>query len=154
MRSKPWLLAALTLMLGAIALVNAQPAAAQAAGDPFVTTITVDAVTNFNYTSVSIPAKKRLVIDYISLSGAAQSVVNNQVEPIQPIVILNATVAGGTQNLFYFAPQQNNQLSTQFYMAQPTTIYADTLLVGPAFAGFAPTFDTFNVVISGHLVAQ
>ena len=126
----------------------------QPARAPFATTVSLNAVTNFNYTQVPIPTGQRLVIDYVSISGAAQSVVNNTVEPIQPIIILNTSVAGGPANLYYLAPPQNNQLSTQFYMAQPTTIYADTLEVGPAFAGFTPTFDVFNVVISGHLISN
>jgi hypothetical protein len=152
MRKKLWTSAALLVLLSILGASYTKSAAAQDARDPFVVTVTTNAVTNFNYTPVTIPTGKRLVIEYVSLSGAAQSIVNNQVEPIQPITILNTTVAGGPANLFYLAPPQNNQLSTQFYLAQPVTIYADTLAVGPAFAGFTPTFDTFNVVISGYLV--
>jgi len=152
MRNKLWTSAVLLVLLGILGASYTKPAVAQDARDPFVVTVTTNAVTNFNYTQVTIPAGKRLVIQYVSITGAAQSIVNNQVEPIQPITILNTTVAGGSANLSYFAPPQNNQLSTQFYMTDQVTIYADTSSLGPAFAGFTPTFDTFNVVISGYLI--
>ena len=126
----------------------------QPARAPFVVTVTTNAVTNFNYTPVTIPSGQRLVIQNVSITGAAQSIVDNQVEPIQPITILSAGLNGAGSNLYYFAPPQNNQLSTQFYLSTPTTIYADTLAVGPAFAGFTPTFDTFNVVITGYLISN
>lgn len=141
-----------TFVLGFLGFCIAQPAAAQTAPTPFVVTVVTNPVSNFNYTPVAIPAGKRLQIDYVSISGAAQSTSG----PIQPIVILNTTLGTGPSNLFYFAPPQDSQggqLSSQFYMSQQTTIYADTLLVGPAFAGFSPSFDIMNVVISGHLYA-
>jgi len=122
----------------------------QPARAPFQTTVNVNPVTNFNYTAVTIPAGHRLVVDYVSLSGAASSTGG----PIQPIVILNSTIGGGPANLYYFAPPPTSNLPEQFYSAQQTTIYADTLLVGPAFAGFTPNFDNFNVVISGHLISN
>lgn len=150
MKGKIATFAALVLLLGVPGVFTPQPAAAQDNPVPFVTTVTVNPVSNFNYTTVAIPAGMRLVIDYVSISGAAQTAHG----AIQPIVILNTTVAGnGGQNLFYFAPQNTSfWLPTQFYMTQKTTIFADTLLVGPAFAGFSPTFDILSVVISGHLV--
>jgi hypothetical protein len=119
--------------------------------EAFETTVTTNAVTNFTYTSVAIPAGKRLVIQNVSVTGAAESTSG----PIQPITIILATLNGSSStgtNLHYFAPPQNNQLSTQYYGTYQTTIYADSLAVGPAFAGFSPTFDTFNVVITGYLV--
>jgi hypothetical protein len=91
----------------------------------------------------------RLVIDFISLSGAAQSSGG----PVQPTVILNSQVGGGASNLFYFSPPQSTTVTSQFYMSEKTVIYADSLSVGPAFAGYTPTFLVFNVVISGHLVS-
>lgn len=119
----------------------------------FQTTVQVNAVTNFNYTAVAIPAGKRLVIQFVSISGAAQSSSGL----IQPIVILESTLGTGSQNLYYFAPPADSQggsLSSQFYATYPTTIYADTLDVGPAYAGFSPTYEVFNVTISGYLVAM
>lgn len=148
MKNKLSLLAG-TIVLGFLGICFVQPAAAQTAPVPFVTTVVVNPLVNFNYTQVTIPAGKRLIVDYVSMSGAAFSSSG----AIQPIVILNTTLGTGPGNLFYFAPPANAQLPTQFYMVQPTVIYADTLFVGPAFAGFSPSFDTFSVVISGHLVA-
>lgn len=138
-----------TFVLGVLGFCIAHPAAAQTAPVPFVTTVVVNPVADFNYTQVTIPAGKRLIVDYVSISGAAFSTSG----AIQPIVVLNTVLGTGPGNLFYFAPQANAQLPTQFYMIQPTVIYADKLYVGPAFAGFTPTFDIMSVVISGHLVA-
>jgi hypothetical protein len=123
----------------------------QPARAPFVTTVTLNAVTNFNFTPVSIPTGQRLVIDYVSITGAATTTSGPYVIPI---VIINAGLNGQGSNSFYFAPPQNPYESSQFYMVQPTTIYADTLAVGPAYAGYPPNFDTFNVVISGHLISN
>lgn len=159
MKNKLLTLAAALVLLAVAGKFYAQPVMAQVraalvqdvdqpARAPFQVTVTVNPVSNFNYTQVAIPAGKRLVIDYVSITGAAQASGG----AIQPIVLLNSTVAGGSGNLYYFAPPANSNLPTQFYMAQPTTIYADTLYVGPAFSGFSPTFDTMNVVISGHLI--
>jgi hypothetical protein len=136
------------VLFGVLGISPVRAVPTQDVPDPFVTTVTVNPVTNFNYTLVPLPAGMRLVIDYVSLSGAAESTSG----AIQPIVILNTQLNGGTNNLFYFAPPQNAQLPTQFYSSEKTVIYADTLYVGPAFAGFTPSFDTFNVVISGHLI--
>lgn len=152
MRDKLRISAGLIMLLGILGICTPQGVAAPAADNPFVVTVPLNAVTNFNYTSVTIPAGKRLVVDYVSMSGAAAGVGG----PIQPIVILAATLTGGLQNLYYFVPQQDSQggaLSSQFYGNQATEVFADdTLLVGPAFAGFSPQFDVFNVVITGHLV--
>jgi hypothetical protein len=121
----------------------------QPARAPFQATVTVNALTNFNYTTVSIPAGKRLVVDMVSMSGAAAGTGGS----IQPIIILSSNVAGNPNALFYFAPSPSATLPEQFYSSQPTNIFADSLQVGPAFAGFSPSFMTFNVVISGHLIA-
>jgi hypothetical protein len=55
--------------------------------------------------------------------------------------------------LYYFGPNPSATTPGQYYFAQQTTIYADTLSLSPAFAGFTPTFMSFNVVISGHLIS-
>jgi hypothetical protein len=105
-------------------------------------------INNFTYTSVAIPAGKRLVIQDVSLSGAAQTAGPY----VQPIIILNSTLGTGPSNLRYFAPSQSTVDPGQFYADVATTLYADTLGVGPAFAGYDPTFLSFNVVITGYLV--
>jgi hypothetical protein len=115
--------------------------------DPFQTTVTINIETCFCYTSVPIPAGKRLVIQDVSLSGAAQTAGSY----IQPIIILDLTLSGNN-NLRYFAPNQSTTTPGQYYADFPTTAYADQLNVSPAFAGYTPTFDSFNVVITGYLI--
>jgi hypothetical protein len=105
-------------------------------------------ITNFNYTAVTIPAGQRLVIQDISLSGAAQT---NGAD-VQPIIIFSSTLGGEPANLRYFAPNPSATVPGQYYADFATTLYADTLSVSPAFAGFTPTFMAFNVVITGYLV--
>jgi hypothetical protein len=119
----------------------------QPARAPFQVTVTVN-VDNFVETPVPIPAGKRLVVDFVSLSGAAQTAGPY----IQPIVVLTSTVAGGANNSYYFGPTQSTTAPGQYYLNQPATIFADTLAASPAFAGYTPTFLGFNVVISGHLI--
>ena len=119
----------------------------QPARAPFTVTVPIN-INNFTYTPVKFPVGKRLVVDYVSVSGAAQS---NQ-GGVQPIIILNATVKG-VNALFYFAPPPNANVPGQFYHSEQATIYADSLSVGPAFSGFTPSFMAFNVVITGHIVS-
>ncbi len=137
-----------TFVLGVLGFCCAQPAAAQTAPVPFVATVPIN-INNFNFTAVPIPAGKRLIIDYVSMSGATQTAGAY----VQPIIILAATLHGGSQNLFYFAPLQDPNVPGQYYDHEQTTIYVDTLYASPAFAGFTPSFMSFNLVISGHLVA-
>lgn len=149
---------ALAVLLGTLIAPKVVKAAAallvqdvdQPARAPFQVTVPVNAVTNFNYTAVTIPAGQRLVVDMVSLSGAAEGSGGT----IQPIIILNGSVAGNPGTLFYFTPVQSATQPTQWYLTQPSVIYADSLEVGPAFAGFAPQFMVFNVVISGHLISN
>jgi hypothetical protein len=137
-----------TFVLGVLGFCLTQPAAAQTAPVPFVVTVPIN-ITNFNFTQVTIPTGKRLVVDYVSMSGAAQTLGTD----VQPIIILAATLHGGTENLFYFAPPQDHDVPGQYYDHEQTAIYADTLYASPAFAGFTPSFMSFNLVISGHLIA-
>jgi len=119
----------------------------QPARQPFQATVAIN-INNFTFSPVAIPAGKRLVVDYVSMSGAAQTAGAY----IQPIVILSSSVAGSPNCLYYFGPQQSGTAPGQYYHADRTTIFADSLSVSPAFAGFTPTFMAFNVVISGHLI--
>ena len=120
----------------------------QAARAPFQATVTLD-FNNFVYTPVPIPAGQRLVIEYVSISGAAQA--NNG--PVQPIALLTTSLADNPYASFYLAPTPAAALPTQFYHAQPTTIYADSLQIGPGYAGYTPSYLILNVVVSGHLIA-
>ena len=105
-------------------------------------------INNFNFTPVTIPTGYRLVIQDISLSGAAQT---NGTD-VQPIIIFSSTLGSNSSNLRYFAPSPSATVPGQYYADYSTTMYADTLEVSPAFAGFTPTFMSFNVVITGSLV--
>ena len=120
----------------------------QPARAPFQVTVPIN-INNFTFTPVSIPAGKRLVVDYISMSGAAQTSGTD----IQPIIIFSSSVAGSSNCLYYVAPQQSGTVPGQYYHTEKAAIFADSLSVSPAFAGFTPTFMAFNVVISGHLVS-
>ncbi|MGA2433923.1 MAG: hypothetical protein ABSG25_01420 [Bryobacteraceae bacterium] len=115
---------------------------------PFQVTVPIN-IDNFNFTPVTIPAGHRLVIDYISMSGATQT----SGAYVQPIIIFSSSVASGPSNLYYVAPQQSGTVPGQYYHTEQATIYADSLSVSPAFAGFTPSFMAFNVVISGHLIS-
>jgi hypothetical protein len=120
---------------------------ADIARNAFEVTETVN-INNFTFTSVAIPAGKRLVIQNVSLSGAAQTSGSY----VQPIVILSSTLNSGASNLRYFAPNPSVTAPGQYYADVQTTLYADTLQVSPAFAGYTPSFMSFNVVITGYLV--
>ncbi len=154
----------LLTLAGALALVAvlgkfyAQPVMAQVraalvqdvdqpARAPFQAVVPVN-INNFTNTLVPIPTGKRLVVDFVSLDGASQS----SGAYTQPIIIFNSSVAGNPNAAFYIAPAQSTIAAGQFYQMQPVTIYADSLSVGPAYAGFTPNFMSFNVVISGHLI--
>ena len=120
----------------------------QPARAPFQATVPLN-ISNFTYTNVPIPAGQRLVIEYVSVTGAAAS----NSGPVQPIALLSNTVAGSPAATYYIAPLPTVALPSQFYHSENTAIYADTLEVGPAFAGYTPSFMVLNVVISGHLIS-
>ena len=117
------------------------------AHDAFEVSVTVN-VNNFVWTPIPIPAGKRLVVQNVNLSGAATTAGAY----VQPIVILDATIGTAPYTLHYYAPSRSVADLTQWYEDKQTTVYADTLAVGPAFAGYTPTFMAFNVVITGYLV--
>ncbi len=143
---------ALTL-LGIFAAVR--PATLQAQTDAdiytnaFQVTVPIN-INNFNFTPVTIPTGKRLVIQNVSLSGAAQTTGAD----VQPIIIFSSTLGANSANLRYFAPSPSVTVPGQYYGDFETTMYADTLEVSPAFAGYTPSFMSFNVVITGYLVSM
>jgi hypothetical protein len=158
MKNKLLTFAGVLALVGVLGKFYAPPLLAQAraalvqdvdqpARAPFQVTVPVN-INNFNFTPVSIPAGHRLVIDYIAMAGAAQTTGAD----IQPIILLSSSVAGGSNNLYYIAPQQSGTVPGQYYHTEKATIYADSLSVSPAFAGFTSSFMSFNVVISGHLI--
>jgi len=159
MKNRLLTLAAALALLGVLGKFYAPPLMAQVRAAlvqdvdqpgraPFQVTVPIN-IDNFNFTPVTIPAGHRLVIDYISMSGATQT----SGAYVQPIIIFSSSVASGPSNLYYVAPQQSGTVPGQYYHTEQATIYADSLSVSPAFAGFTPSFMAFNVVISGHLIS-
>jgi hypothetical protein len=107
--------------------------------------------TGFGSTPVTIPAGQRLVVDFVTINGE----VNSLTGPIQPSVIFQSSINGGPTVNYYLQPAPNPvplPQENQLYLAQPVKIYADTLTLGAAFAGFAPNFYALRVSISGHLI--
>jgi hypothetical protein len=119
----------------------------EAARAPFQVSVPIN-INNFTYTPVAIPAGQRLVIDYISYSGAAQTAGSY----VQPILLLAVGVANNPSAVYYFGSDPSSTTPGQYYHSERTTIYADTLQVGPGFAGYTPTFMSFTLVITGHLI--
>ena len=119
----------------------------QAARAPFQVSVPIN-INNFTYTPVAIPAGQRLVIDYISYSGAAQTSGSY----VQPILLLSVGVANNPSVLYYYGSDPSSTTPGQYYHTERATIYADTLQVAPAFAGYTPSFMSFNLVITGHLI--
>ena len=118
----------------------------QPARAPFLTTVLLNGPTS-TFTPVTVPTVQRLVVDYVSISGKAASAGGN----IQPIVILEAKVAG-TIGDYYFYPSQSNPAPTAFSLSQQTTIFADSLSVASPFAGSAPSTHSFRRGDLGHLI--
>jgi hypothetical protein len=116
----------------------------QPARAPFQAAFTVTSVSGF--TPVTIPAGKRLVIDFINIGGEATT--NGTY--VQPVVILRSTL-GGVITDYNFAPTPS-PAPTEYYLNLPTTIYTDNLSLGTGFNGSTPLFIGFDVVISGHLI--
>jgi hypothetical protein len=137
-------------LLGSIAVLTPANLLAQTT-DPalnaFQVTVPIN-INNFTYTAVTIPAGYRLVIQDISMSGAAQTGGAD----VQPIILFSSTLGSEAANLRYFGPSPSATTPGQYYADYATTLYADTLSVAPAFAGYTPTFMAFNVVITGYLV--
>jgi hypothetical protein len=104
-----------------------------------------------NAQSITIPAGQRLVVDFVAIHGVANSLSG----AIQPSIILESSLTGGGSANYYLQPGPspvNIPGENQLYLAQPVKVYADSLTVSPAFAGFSPYTFIFDVEISGHLV--
>ena len=114
---------------------------------PFQTSVNLN-WTGSAYANIAIPAGKRLVIDFVSLSGAAATTGPF----IQPYVFINSSVGGGTSSTYTFILNQSSVAPGQFNSIQQTTIYSDALSVSLAFAGYTPTFLVVTATISGHLI--
>jgi hypothetical protein len=138
-------------LLGPLAVLAPASLVAQTVPYPalnaFQVTVNVN-INNFVYTPVTIPAGQRLVVQNISVSGAAQT--NGAY--VQPIILISSNLNSGGASTRYFSPNPSATAAGQYYADYSTTLYADTLQVGPAFAGYTPSFMSFSIVITGYLV--
>jgi hypothetical protein len=116
----------------------------QAARAPFQVSVNI---TN-NVVAVPIPAGKRLVIDFVAIHGYAPTAGPY----IEPSIVFESTIAGASDTSYYLEPAPSTVDATQFHYSGPVTIYADTLIITRAYAGYAPTDFSFSVAISGHLI--
>jgi hypothetical protein len=126
---------------------NPVPTQSVDAENAFQTSFTL----GFDNVPITIPSGKRLVIDFVEVNGFAQPTAG----PVQPDIIFYSTLTGGGSASYYLQPAPsavNIPGEPQFYLAQPVKIYADTLSVSGAYAGYTPSTFTFNVNISGHFV--
>src|ERR1700757_1357294 len=130
MKSSRSVLAGIFALLGTLATLRPSNVQAQTNTDitrnAFQVTVPIN-INNFTWTPVSIPRGKRLVIQNISLSGAAISTAGY----VQPIVIAATALGSGGFNYNYFGPNPSVVDPTQYYGVYPTTIYADALQIGP-----------------------
>jgi hypothetical protein len=95
---------------------------------------------------ITVPAGKRLVVDYVSVNGSGPSAGT------QPYIVIYSSVGGGPQVPYTLTPTQSPIAVQQFEGNKEVRIYADTLFASLAFAGSTPPFLIFNVSISGHLI--
>ncbi|HWC99113.1 MAG TPA: hypothetical protein VG456_20275 [Candidatus Sulfopaludibacter sp.] len=96
---------------------------------------------------VTIPAGKRLVVDFVEAHGTSASSGG----PIQPVVLLTNSINSGPA-LSYYLPMSGEISAQQFTTNQKVAIYADSLSVNMAYSGFGPSFFIFTVNVSGHLI--
>jgi len=97
-------------------------------------------------TGLSIPAGKRLVIDFVTFAGSGPS------GGTQPYLEIFTTQGTGPSVGYQLRPSQSTLAPQQFDLAQPVSIYGDNVFVSLAFAGNTPVFLSAGVSISGHLI--
>jgi hypothetical protein len=95
---------------------------------------------------LSIPAGKRLVVDFVTVGASGPSAGT------QPYVEIFAQQGTGPSVGYQLRPSQSPIAVQQFDLAQPVQIYGDNVFVSLAFAGNTPPFLSANVSISGHLI--
>jgi hypothetical protein len=114
--------------------------------EAFQTTVQVGFGTGLQ--GVSIPAGKRLIIDYVSIHGNADG--NGGVTV--PTILIESTLNNQGQVNFYISPVQIDPTVDQWRASQQVKIYADSLSIGVGYAGAVPFVLSFAVDISGHLI--
>lgn len=95
---------------------------------------------------LTIPAGKRLVVDYVTAAGAGPS------SGTQPYVYIYSTQGAGPSVPFVLTPTQSPLAPQQFQHSERAQISGDQVFVSLAFAGATPVFLSMNVSISGHLI--
>lgn len=127
---------------------GAAPLGGSPFSDPGVGAFQVNLTLGLASQPITIPVGKRLVIDFIAVSGTTASPSG----PIQPIVILASGLKNGSTAGYYVKLDPSTVMPTQYYRSERILVYADTLTVSSAYSGFAPSFFVFNVALSGHLI--
>jgi len=115
------------------------------ARQPFQATVIVS-LNNFRNQPVKIPDGKRLVLEYVTIAG--ETCCGSS----QPLILLNASLGGGTATTFYLQPVQSDVAQNQFYKSEMMKVYADQLSVGFGWSGNSPSQLVSNVALSGHLI--
>ncbi len=115
------------------------------ARQPFQATVIVS-LNNFRNQPVTIPAGKRLVVEYVTIAGGTCCTST------QPLILLNASLDGAAATTYYLQPLQSDVAQGQFYRSEMMRVYADQLSVGFGWSGFNPSQLVSNVAISGHLI--
>jgi len=99
--------------------------------------------------SVTIPAGKRLVVDFVEAHGAGTGTGG----PIQPIVVLSSALTNNPSMNYYFPMQIVTNGVNQFTDTQKVAVYADSFAVNMGYSGFGPPNSfTFVVNVSGHFI--
>src|SRR6266542_4486467 len=101
------------------------------ARQPFQAAVAVN-LNNFSNRPVHIPEGKRLVIEYVTIAGAACC------SGTQPLILLNASLSGAPATSYYLQPSQSDVAQGQFYRSELVKIYADQLSVGFGWSGYTP----------------
>ena len=115
------------------------------ARQPFQTTVIVN-LNNFRNLPVRIPEGKRLVVEFVTVSGGACC------STAQPLILLNSSIGSASPTSYYLQPVQSTTVQWQYYLSELVKIYADQLSVGFGWSGYTPNQLSANVAISGHLV--
>lgn len=156
MQMKSWNVRRAALCL-ALALAFTASAAAQTivrdADERARTAYQVKVSLNFNGTSgtmVPIPAGKRFVVEYVSMTGSAAATGGG----VQPLVLIGPSLTGGNGFSYYFNLQQSPQAATQFFKSEQVRLYGDTLGVSIGYTGAMPYMLSANVMLSGYLVSM
>jgi hypothetical protein len=114
----------------------------------FQTTVTVGF--GQGLVGVPIPAGTRLVIDYVSIHGNAQGPGT-----VVPTILFESSINSQPSVNYYISPVQIGDATVdQWRASEQVKIYADSLAMGVGYAGVVPTTLSFDVNISGHLIAM